>query len=70
MTVRYRSKRTGSIGTYDEPFAPYELSDVWERIEEAPKPEPKPLEIKPEPQPTPEPPKRRPGRPRKVKAGE
>lgn len=69
MTVRYRSKRAGTVAEYDSPFGPYERSDNWERIEnepEAPKPEPKP-----EPEPTPEPaPRRRPGRPRKAKAGE
>lgn len=62
MTVRYRSKRAGTVAEYDSPFGPYESSDNWERIEEAPKPE-----TKPEPEPTP---KRRPGRPRKTKAGE
>lgn len=42
MTVYYRSKRTGAVGTYDEPFAPYELSDIWERFEPEPEPEPAP----------------------------
>ena len=42
MAVHYRSKRTGSVGTYDEPFSPYELSDVWERFEPEPEPVPTP----------------------------